>query len=142
MADRAAVSRQAGEQGYEPTDVSIRGVMWVAVIFAAAVALSAVVLAGLLGLFTALREPAVVSPLERTTLLPPEPRLEARPLDTLEQVRAREQELLQGYAWVDREAGVARIPIERAMAILAERGWPETPSDETFRPARRSLTAP
>jgi hypothetical protein len=29
------------------------------------------------------------------------------------------EQRLNGYAWVDRDAGVARIPIERAMALLA-----------------------
>lgn len=29
---------------------------------------------------------------------------------------------LQGYRWVDREKGVVQVPIERAMALLAERG--------------------
>lgn len=79
--------------------------------------------------------------------MPPPPRLEVRPLKTLEQVRASERELLEGYGWVDREAGLARIPIGRAMAILAGRGWPaadEAPqlpageADETFRPGARS----
>jgi hypothetical protein len=30
---------------------------------------------------------------------------------------------LTGYAWVDRSAGTARIPIERAMELLAKQGW-------------------
>ncbi|HEY2841297.1 MAG TPA: hypothetical protein VGJ26_19225 [Pirellulales bacterium] len=39
----------------------------------------------------------------------------------LEQLRAREDRVLQAYKWVDRDRGVAQIPIRRAMAILAER---------------------
>ncbi len=31
---------------------------------------------------------------------------------------ATQEALLQGYAWVDQAAGVARIPIERAMALI------------------------
>lgn len=42
----------------------------------------------------------------------------------LERLRARERELLHGYAWIDREAGVVRIPIGRAMDLVAERGLP------------------
>ena len=34
---------------------------------------------------------------------------------------AQKRRLLDGYAWVDRERTVARIPIERAMALLAQR---------------------
>src|SRR6185437_6344504 len=33
----------------------------------------------------------------------------------------QEAERLHGYGWVDRRAGVVRIPIERAMERLAER---------------------
>jgi hypothetical protein len=34
-------------------------------------------------------------------------------------VDAEARARLESYAWVDREAGVVRIPIERAMALLA-----------------------
>ena len=61
--------------------------------------------------------------------MPPAPRLEALPLKTLEQVRHRESDLLHSYGWVDRDAGIARIPIDRAMAILAGRGWPAPAGD-------------
>jgi len=33
---------------------------------------------------------------------------------------------LTGYAWADKAAGVARIPIDRAMALQAAQGWPDT----------------
>lgn len=36
-----------------------------------------------------------------------------------EDLRARQQRELEGFRWVDRDAGVAAIPIERAMAIIA-----------------------
>ena len=32
---------------------------------------------------------------------------------------------LASYGWTDRNAGIAHIPVDRAMAILAERGWPD-----------------
>ena len=40
-------------------------------------------------------------------------------------MRAAESAVLESYGWVDREAGVARIPIERAMLLLAERAAAE-----------------
>ena len=54
--------------------------------------------------------------------LVPEPRLLARPEKVLDVVRARERRSLGTYAWVDEGTGVARIPIERAMEIVAEQG--------------------
>ena len=41
-------------------------------------------------------------------------------------MRAREDAVLTTYGWVDRNTGVARIPIERAMDLLVERGLPVT----------------
>ncbi len=55
---------------------------------------------------------------------PPAPRLQTAPLKDLQELRARDAAALQHYAWVDREAGVVRIPIARAIEILAERGLP------------------
>ena len=55
---------------------------------------------------------------------PPEPRLQIAPRDDLRRLHAREDALLHGYGWVNREAGVARIPIDRAIELLAERGLP------------------
>jgi hypothetical protein len=54
--------------------------------------------------------------------LPPEPRLQAAPGLDLAALRAWEDARLQGYGWVDRDAGVAHVPIERAMELLAARG--------------------
>ena len=56
--------------------------------------------------------------------LPPEPRLQTDPRDDLANLRRAEDEVLQSYAWIDRNAGVVRIPIEQAMKLTAERGLP------------------
>jgi hypothetical protein len=37
---------------------------------------------------------------------------------------------LEGYGWVDRQAGVVRLPIERAMELVLERGLPTRPEAE------------
>ena len=38
--------------------------------------------------------------------------------------RAREDAILASYAWVDKEHGIVRIPVEEAMRLVAERGVP------------------
>lgn len=58
--------------------------------------------------------------------IPPEPRLQPHPTLDLAVERRRETATLDGYAWVDRRAGIARIPIARAMQILADKGAPPT----------------
>jgi hypothetical protein len=55
---------------------------------------------------------------------PPEPRLQEHPEEDMRQLRAQEDAILQGYGWVDKGSGVARIPIEEAMKIVVQRGLP------------------
>ena len=62
--------------------------------------------------------------------LPPEPRLEKDPPKDLAELRAREDEILGGYAWVNREQGVARIPVARALEIVAAKGLPAPPPQQ------------
>ncbi len=65
-------------------------------------------------------------PLEaaRETPLPPEPRLQAAPPKDMQEFRTRENAVLNGYAWVDKEKGKAQIPIDRAIDIAVEKGLP------------------
>jgi hypothetical protein len=59
--------------------------------------------------------------------LPPEPRLQTSPRDDLRDLRALEDQLLTSYGWVDKNAGVVRIPIEEARKIVVEKGLPVRP---------------
>lgn len=43
----------------------------------------------------------------------------------------REDLLLNHYSWVDRSKGTVRIPIERAMEIIAQKGLPVAPQSQT-----------
>ncbi len=54
--------------------------------------------------------------------LPPLPRLEVQGPRDLNELRQAEQKQLDSYGWVDTSRGVVRIPIGRAMELLAERG--------------------
>lgn len=47
--------------------------------------------------------------------------------EELKQLRATENAILTTYGWVDRPNGVVRIPIDRAMEILLQRGLPTRP---------------
>lgn len=58
---------------------------------------------------------------------PPEPRLQTAPIEDLLKLREHEESVLDTYGWVDREAGVVRMPIERAMELTLERA-PQTPA--------------
>ena len=54
----------------------------------------------------------------------PEPRLQVAPAVDMSLFRAKEEAELNSYGWVNQTAGVVRIPIRRAMELIAERGLP------------------
>jgi hypothetical protein len=60
----------------------------------------------------------------RETAVPPEPRLQTNPRQDLADLRAKEDETLNSYGWVDRNAGVVRIPIDEAITLTLQRGLP------------------
>jgi hypothetical protein len=50
------------------------------------------------------------------------PQMQSDPAGDLRDYQAAQRARLSGYAWADRERGLVRIPIERAMAMIAARG--------------------
>jgi hypothetical protein len=54
--------------------------------------------------------------------VPPSPRLQTDPRGDLLDLREAEERALTTYGWVDRNAGIVRIPIEQAMRLTVERG--------------------
>ena len=120
--------RFPGEQpgrGHETSDANIRGLVL------SGIGLLILILAGLLvslGVFRyfvshqGLGPPA--SPFANERALPPEPRLQVSAPADLKQYKAAQDEVLTSYGWVDESAGVVRIPIDRAMAVLLQKGLP------------------
>ena len=64
---------------------------------------------------------------EEITKTIPQPRLEENERTELSDFRLGEEKKLHSYDWVDQKAGTIRIPIDRAMQLIAERGLPTTP---------------
>ena len=70
--------------------------------------------------------------------LPPEPLLQGAPgkddkptdlpLDAMENLRKQTANKLASYGWVDKPGGIVHIPIDRAKALMAEKGLPALPS--------------
>jgi hypothetical protein len=67
----------------------------------------------------------VVGPGEITKF--PQPRLESTETKEINAFRLQEEQTLNSYGWVDQQAGVVRIPINRAMELMAQRGLPTRP---------------
>jgi hypothetical protein len=57
----------------------------------------------------------------------PQPRLETNEPMEINDFRLQEDKTLYSYGWVDQQGGVVRIPIDRAMELLAQRGLPTRP---------------
>lgn len=108
--------------GHEHTDARIRPIVIAMAGLGIAFALVGVLMLGLYGLFAGrvaqLSPPA--NPLASAApRLPPEPRLQVRPIRDLRELHEAENNILDHYGWVDRDAGVVRIPIARAIDLLA-----------------------
>jgi hypothetical protein len=122
----------AQSPGYETTDIHVGGIL----AFAGGLVVLAVVLhAVLTWMFNSFAEreknlTQQISTLaaEERSQLPPEPRLEG--LEKPPSSRLRKEDKGKGaYSWVDRKAGVVRIPIQNAMKILSNR-LPSRPHQE------------
>lgn len=60
---------------------------------------------------------------------PPGPLLQEQPAQDLVAYRAAQEREIHAYGWVDRQAGIVRIDVDRAMALVAERGLPVRSSE-------------
>src|SRR5207247_10197384 len=67
------------------------------------------------------------SPLSYSREPTPGPKLSVNPGQDLQTMRAAEDAALKSYEWVDREKGIVRIPVDRAIEILAQKGLPARP---------------
>jgi len=67
------------------------------------------------------RDDPRLSPLAaaREQRLPPGPQLQVRPERELAAYRAAEKARLEGWGWVDQGAGIAHIPVDRAIDLYA-----------------------
>jgi len=108
---------------YERSDISGRDMAWLA----AGLALFVII--------TPLLLPLVFpqSMRHRTPSAPPAlsadaPQLEITPREDLQRFNRSEAQFEQSYGWTDRSKGAVRIPISRAMQLLAQRGLPGWPT--------------
>jgi hypothetical protein len=131
-----------GHGDYERRDIGVAGVVYFFLGLAAATMIIHFVLVGLYDFLdkrAKAHEPAL-SPL--VTNVPtdarhvakdypkqafPDPRLETDERGQLNDERLREEQLLNSYGWIDEKSKTARIPIDRAMDLIAQRGLPVRP---------------
>lgn len=125
--DPRNVLGHAAAEGHEDRDASIHPI----VLTGGALALSLIIV-GLIvyGVFRYLAthqpQPGAPNPMAETSQqqIPPEPRVEEHPQLELQELRAREDRILSTYGWMDKQKGIVRIPIDRAMELELQRGFP------------------
>jgi len=135
-----------GHGSFERRDVGIAGVLYFLLGLAVLGLMAAVVVTGLFHYLDKRTEaqqtpvsPLVTNAPKDTRHLPPEyngdyqqylqknfpsPQLEIDERTELNKDRLREEQALSTYDWVDKNAGTVRIPIDRAMDLIVQRGLP------------------
>jgi uncharacterized protein (DUF58 family) len=116
---------------HEPGDVNARAVTESGLAMAV---LIVVFVFGLWGVFVYLKSrvtemslPRSMSAMVNAQKQPPEPRLQPHGAQDMREMQADENKIMQQYAWIDPDKGIVRIPVERAMDLIAQRGLPAAP---------------
>ena len=120
------MTEPAATRGYETSDAPPRLVAALAVGSAVFILCTPLILQALNPLHEHAAEPG---------RRPPAPRLQIDAKADLANLRRDEQSRLDALGWVDRNQNIVRIPIARAMQIIAERGLPGWPLGTAKRPA-------
>jgi hypothetical protein len=122
-------------RGHETRDFNIRVVALFAMSLAILLAGSLALMAWLLDIFEVTPEGYVPrgAPIAATIPRPPGPRLQTSPRGDMQEMLRAENARLQSYGWVDRTAGIARVPIDQAIQVVLEQGlpsWYEIPTSQ------------
>ncbi len=124
----------AEDLGHEPIGVSARTVTKGFGVLFGVLAVSLLLIAGLMLLFAKVDGgmPTVNAPGSPMATPPGVPPLDSDQSGSLRALRARESKVLTEYAWLASESGIARIPIKRAMEIMGEsvKPAPELSNDD------------
>src|ERR1022692_470671 len=139
MTNETKHENTTGHGGFERQDLQVSGILYFLLTI---VVVMAICLLGLRGVYAFLdrREKALQPPVNplRTNLPEdtrhmapgypqgafPNPKLEEDERGQLNGIRLNEEKTLYSYGWIDEKAGTVRIPIERAMDLIVERGLP------------------
>jgi hypothetical protein len=106
---------------HETADVDGRRVWQTAAALAATIVAAGFIAAGVLAFFHH-ETGRPLSPINAPPAAMASPPLQSTPALDLAALRTQKRALLNEYRWVDRDKGIVRIPIERAMSLLIARG--------------------
>ncbi len=124
---------QTKTPGHEKKDVDVPSLMIIALLLLVSGVIIFFVVSGLMRYFKLHEAESQSSPTAPVTAVQkyPGPRLEVRPAMDLAKLRAAEELDLHSYGWIDRKSGTVRVPIDRAIQLLLERGLPDVGAGKT-----------
>ena len=138
MSDQLHPVNPPSHGDYERSDIGVSGILY----FLAALAFAGIVTYFIVaGLYSFLEKrfesQATMSPLvtnaptdtrhiskDYPQAVFPDPKLEEDERGQLNGIRLNEEQTLSSYDYIDQKAGTVRIPIDRAMDLIAQRGLP------------------
>ncbi len=131
MSDQHLPPSNNGGGGYDHSDADVKLIVYSTLGLVVGMVVVCLIV---VGIFKAMQEAmprdAPISSIANPNRMPPEPRLQAHPADEIQALRQHEDDVLNHYGWVDQKAGVVRIPVNKAMDIMAQRGFP-TKTEQT-----------
>jgi hypothetical protein len=118
-------NNSAASPGYETRDANVRGVFNFLVFLSGLLVVAALLSWGLFRYFSR-PQPGTppASPFEQTRQLPLGPQLQVNPREDLLKYQEQQEQSIENYAWENRGTGTVRVPIERAMELLVQKGLP------------------
>ena len=125
MAHEETIQERNPETLYEVVDASITEVIWTGV---GVVLVVVVVCVVIWGIFNALKTQGAAegraNPMQQAQQIPPEPRIQEHPELEFRELRKHEDDVLNTYGWVAKNAGTVHIPIYEAINQVAQHGLP------------------
>lgn len=116
-----AMEHTHGPLGHEKREADVKLVLQTLVVLAVSVALCCIIVYGMFVLFksTLRGRGERLNPGGPPMMTAPTPRLQVHPADELKALNGHEDEILDQYGWVDKNAGIVHIPIEKAIEEVA-----------------------
>jgi len=121
--DHASEHHNNGGAGHETKEVSVPFIFASLTALIIGTFLVSLLVIGIFQFFKTTYKPDVAAK-ENVQVIPPEPRVEEHPAEQLQSIKAREDHVLSSYAVIDKSQGIVRVPIDRAIDMLAQKGLP------------------
>lgn len=127
------------EAAYDRTDLGARGIIWFLVGLAIFLVFVHVIIWGFERVYARfepkgmVRTSAIITNEQQTgpkgdpVTRFPQPTLQPDPVADMNKYREAVEQQLNSAGWIDQKAGVAHIPVDKAIDILAQRGLPVRP---------------